>query len=140
MSLVVTALLVTACIGLFFLAKRFLKVAIYFANIQTFLFMVFAIEINIIQGNYIESSDGWTIIMAIMAMLNSCTYSQLDTLIIYIVSLGYSFIRTYFWVPDKSRWLKFNVYLTVGFVIMYIYSRAFHQKEREKFCKMKNQK
>ncbi len=100
--------------------------------------MIFSIEINAIGGNYVDSSDGWSVIVSIMAFVQTFTYSQLDTLLSYVISIVYSFVRTFYWISDNTRWLRFNIYLIMTFIIMLIFSRAYHQRERDRFVKMKN--
>jgi hypothetical protein len=113
-------------IALFFLARKFLKYAKYYANIQTLLIVFFCLEGNIISGKYIESSDGWTIIISMMAFLQTFTYSQLDSIFVFIICLIYSFTRSYFWIDSSFRWMKFNIYLVASYFTMIIFSRAFH--------------
>ena len=88
--------------------------------------MVFSIEINAIAGNYVESSDGWVVLISMLAFVQTFTYSQLDTLFSYIVCVIYTLPRTYFWISDRSRWLRFNIYFLITYVIMLIFSRAYH--------------
>ncbi len=102
------------------------------------MFIIFSIEINAIAGNYFDSVDGWVVMISLLAFVQTFTYSQLDTLLSYVVCLTYTFPRTYYWIDDSSRWLKFNMYMTMTFIIMYIFSRAYHQRERDRFIKMKN--
>ena len=102
--------------------------------------MIFSIEINAIAGNYFDSNDGWVVMISLLAFVQTFTYSQLDTLLSYVACLAYTFPRTYYWITDPSRWLRFNLYLLMTFIIMCIFSRAFHQRERDHFVKMKNQK
>ena len=88
------------------------------------MFIIFSIEINAIAGNYFDSVDGWVVMISLLAFVQTFTYSQLDTLLSYVVCLTYTFPRTYYWIDDRSRWLKFNMYMTMTFIIMYIFSRA----------------
>jgi hypothetical protein len=88
------------------------------------MFIIFSIEINAIAGNYFDSVDGWVVMISLLAFVQTFTYSQLDTLLSYVVCLTYTFPRTYYWIDDSSRWLKFNMYMTMTFIIMYIFSRA----------------
>ena len=88
------------------------------------MFIIFSIEINAIAGNYFDSVDGWVVMISILAFVQTFTYSQLDTLLSYVVCLTYTFPRTYYWIDDSSRWLRFNMYMTMTFIIMYIFSRA----------------
>jgi hypothetical protein len=88
------------------------------------MFIIFSIEINAIAGNYFDSVDGWVVMISLLAFVQTFTYSQLDTLLSYVVCLTYTFPRTYYWIDDSSRWLRFNMYMTMTFIIMYIFSRA----------------
>ena len=88
------------------------------------MFIIFSIEINAIAGNYFDSVDGWVVMISLLAFVHTFTYSQLDTLLSYVVCLTYTFPRTYYWIDDSSRWLRFNMYMTMTFIIMYIFSRA----------------
>lgn len=88
--------------------------------------MIFSIEINVISGNYVDSVDGWVVMVSMMAFVQTFTYSQLDTVISYVICLVYTFARTFFWITDHSRWMKFNIYLIMTYIIMLIFSRAFH--------------
>jgi hypothetical protein len=88
------------------------------------MFIIFSIEINAIAGNYFDSVDGWVVMISLLAFVQTFTYSQLDTLLSYVVCLTYTFPRTYYWIDDSSRWLKFNMYMTMTFIIMYIFSQA----------------
>lgn len=90
------------------------------------MFIIFSIEINAIAGNYFDSVDGWVVMISLLAFVQTFTYSQLDTLLSYVVCLTYVFPRTFYWITDNSRWLRFNMYLMMTFIIMYIFSRAFH--------------
>jgi hypothetical protein len=54
-SLVVSALLILFCVCLFFLAKRHLIIAKYFANMQTLTFIVATMELTILKGDVFEN-------------------------------------------------------------------------------------
>ena len=52
-TLVISAILILYCLGLFFLAKRYIFVAKYFANIQTLTFIISSMEMTIRSGDSI---------------------------------------------------------------------------------------
>ena len=79
-------------------------------------------------------------IIGILSTLVTFTYSQLDCLITYILCMIYMVIRTMYWIEQRFRHIKFNIYFSLTFAVLYLFSRAYHQRERENFCKMKNQK
>ena len=139
-SLVVSSVLITLCFGLYYLAKRYLIIAKHFSNIQTLLFIVFTFELTILSQTSHDAQDGWLIIIGILSTLTTFTYSQLDSLVTFIICIIYIISRTKYWIPDTFSHIKFNIYFSLTFVIMYVFSRAYHQRERDKFCKMKNQK
>jgi hypothetical protein len=79
-------------------------------------------------------------VIGILSTLITFTYSQLDSLLSYLMCMIYLPWRTYYWIDNSFRHIKFNLYFGITFVVMYLFSRAYHQRERETFCKMKNQK
>jgi hypothetical protein len=54
-TLVISAILILLCLGLFFLAKRYIFVAKYFANIQTLTFIISTMEFTIQSGTLFEN-------------------------------------------------------------------------------------
>lgn len=106
---------------------------------QTFLFLVFMIEINVFAEDSFEEKDGWSVVIALFAMLSTFSYSQSELLLVYGICLAYLLIRTFYWIPNLKRYVKFNLYFLMAIAILYYFSRQYHSRERMHFNKSKNQ-
>lgn len=77
--------------------------------------------------------------MAILASLTVVSYNHALTFFTYMGLIVYSLLRSYFWIDDKFRWLRFNLYLASSLILLYVYSRSQHRQVREKFQLVKEQ-
>ena len=102
--------------------------------------MILLIEINAITENSLHEIDGWTVCAGMFVMISCSYYSHLDSLISYLLCIIYNLVRTYFWIPQTSMYIRFNIYFTSLFIIIYFYARLVHQRERDNFNKLKSQK
>lgn len=123
----------------YFWAKRNIYIAKTYASVQTVLLMIFSIELNVLIGSAFEEQDGWCIIIALMTLLSFFICSKSQQILVYVVCLIYNGARTYFWVVTFGRYIRYNAYMALTFIVVYLFSRMFHQSVREKFIKIKNQ-
>lgn len=95
---------------------------------------------NSYSSTSLENNDGWTISAAILSLVTSITYSQFDAFLSTLICVVYNAVRTYFWIHPLSKYLRFNLYYSATFILIYIIGRGIHQRERDHFNKLKNQK
>ncbi|TNV82855.1 hypothetical protein FGO68_gene13706 [Halteria grandinella] len=144
MSQMVTGIILSTflIIGGFFHYKWSVKnqrIARYFAIIQTILTVVLSVELNMILQVRFDQQDGWCLIISLLALLSCITYCKAEQLIMYIALLTYNMARTYHWLPTLTRYAKFNMYLTLAYLILYIFSRTYMRLVRDRFVHKKNQ-
>jgi hypothetical protein len=82
--------------------------------------------------------DGWMIIASNMSILATLSFSQTEILFTYLLAFIFSLARSYDWIEDLGRYINFNVFLLMTFMLLIFFSRGFHHKERLQFNKMKN--
>ncbi|CDW85931.1 sensor kinase [Stylonychia lemnae] len=127
-------------ISIYLLAKKFIWIAIYFTHIQSIVVYVSIIE-SAILGNPLQAQvDGFIVISATLVSVAFISYDQRSILLAYIFIFAYSMWRTYDWIADPFRYARFNIFLITTLGIVYIFSRATHLREREKFEQAKKQK
>eukprot|EP00347_Sterkiella_histriomuscorum_P016729 403352075 len=84
--------------------------------------------------------DGYIKIPVVMVSAAFVSYDQRATLISYLLITTYAFARTYTWIDDNFRYVRFNTYVVVTLGIVYTFARFSQKLDREKFEQNKNQK
>jgi uncharacterized membrane protein len=80
-----------------------------------------------------------------MICLTVVSYCQRELLISYLIGYTYTVIRSYFIFPlgvDRAHvdhehkmfaWVRFNCFILMAYTASYIFSRRYHQRERDQF-------
>ena len=94
----------------------------------------------VILGNPNQAAvDIWIALAVLHTILTFCSYDQVYLLISYLINYGCQLSRSYFWMKnEKSRWVRFNIFYFESFLIIYVVSRAFNQRERQRYQSQKN--
>ena len=75
-----------------------------------------------------------------MVSLAFISYNQQSLIISYIIIIIYSFGRSYHWINDNFRYARFNIFVITMLIVIYIFSRASHKRERKIFEQSNKQK
>ena len=124
----ISTILTLILIGIinYLLAKRFLIVALHFSNVQSILLVLFIFEGTIYAKEKIENVDGLLADMTLLATTSISSYNQVTLLISYICYSVYLIGRTYLWIGNLIRYLKFNSYFIASFAFIYVSARFYH--------------
>ncbi|CDW89729.1 UNKNOWN [Stylonychia lemnae] len=127
-------------IAMCLLSRKYVSFSLYFTHMQSIIVYICMIEGVILANNNLVMVDGMIATFAVLSSLAFMSYNQVHLCIAYIFMFGYTLSRTYFWIDDGFRFYRFNAYFFVSLVMVYIYSRVNHQRDRQRFQQEKNEK
>lgn len=128
--------LIASYILYFCLKKYTSRLTRYYACILTASLNIMLIEVNQLSTTSSSRMDGWIISVSAFSMISTMHYSQIDSFLVYIFNSVYNLIRTYNWLKDSlAVYIRFNIFFMFTFAVIYFFSRAIHQRERDHFSK-----
>ena len=80
-------------IGLYFICKRYMTMAMWFNSIATVIVTVGIIERNILDGRSIDSGDSYICIIALVTSISIFGSCQIALLVSYLACQCYIFVR-----------------------------------------------
>jgi hypothetical protein len=113
-------------------AGRRLKLCIHLSCIIIVPIYIFLLEIFARYSSY-KTFEAMTAIFPIVAVYSQGNYNHLHAFFAYTICLVFNIVRTYFWLDNLTRYLRFNTFALAGFVLVYILSRSSQKVIREKF-------
>lgn len=110
--LIISGLMVLFPIVYLIAMKRAKWLTRYFADATTIFMLVGFIEMGI-AGNPTQATvDGFTVVTVCLTYLAIVSYSQGSLMFSYIVCDIYLWARSYGWISDIFRYLRFNIFFT----------------------------
>ncbi|CDW91215.1 periplasmic sensor hybrid histidine kinase [Stylonychia lemnae] len=133
------ALYVVAVIQ-YFLGKKYYFISLNLAPVQSIMVFVSIFQLGIVGNPSFAQVDLFQVITGLIATLSFFSYCQKSLFWTYLICILFLLIRTWFWIPENFRYFRFNLFYITCFVFIYIFSRQFVSKERERFKRRQNQK
>jgi hypothetical protein len=92
-----------------------------------------------------EELQIYSVIISLVISFSIVSYSQFDLFLAYVAGWLYTLLRSYFFFAGAMGgsnstyyWIRLNSFIFLALMVSYMFSRTYHQREREQFMEKKS--
>lgn len=108
------------------LAYRYQTIALRMSGVQSILLALYGFESFVNSDIPISDQDGISAGIILIACFSISNYNFKHLAACYFIILIYIEARTYSWIGNFQRYLRFNLYIAICIIMIYIFSRSQH--------------